>query len=252
MKTCWLNRENNPECILFMAGWGMGPEPFQQMAAGPVDVFMAYDYRSLDPADLLSQLSGYDHIHLLAWSMGVWAAGRLFQQNQFRSTIAIGGTCRPIDDRYGLQEQVFDATIKNFSPAVLADFYRAMFETPEHAQRFLDTSPNRLPAELQEELIALRAACRTTPKAGDIFDKKIVTGRDRIFPARNQIRAWGRQNCETMAQPHFPFYQWASWAELLEDFSRRGAAPALISAGGIGAAPLPRKTGMDQKNLRND
>ncbi len=252
MKTCWLNREGNPDCILFMAGWGMGPEPFQQMTAGPMDVIMVYDYRRLDHADLLSQLPENSRIHLLSWSMGVWVAGKLFQQNKFSSTTAIGGTCRPIDDAYGLPEQLFDATINNFSPVILNNFYSAMFDNPEQAQWFLDNPPNRSPVGLQEELIALRTACRVQPEVKDIFDHKIVTSRDRIFPARNQIRAWGRQNCETMAQPHFPFYQWASWAELLEDFSRRGAAPTLMSAGGIGAAPLPRKTGMDQKKLRND
>ena len=221
MQISWLNRENNPDCILFMAGWGMGPEPFQAMTAGPVDLVMVYDYRSLEDCGLLSLLSDIKNcrIHLLAWSMGIWAAGRLLQDScstaTFSSTTAVGGTCRPIDDKYGIPCRVFDDTIHDFSPSVLTNFYSAMFEGPEQSDHFLNHLPDRPPEELKEELIALRAACRNKPEVPDIFDRRIVTTRDRIFPARNQIRAWGRDNCESIALPHFPFYQWSSWAELL-------------------------------------
>lgn len=224
MQFQWLNRENNPDCILFMAGWGMGPEPFQDMAAGPVDMVMVYDYRSLEDCDLHSLLpqNSKCRIHLLAWSMGVWVAGRLLQDlsslstSTFSSTTAIGGTCRPIDDRYGIPCQLFDDMIHDFSPGVLNDFYSAMFDSADQADQFLNHPPNRPEEELKKELISLRAACRVMPEVPDIFQRRIVTSRDRIFPARNQIRSWGRDNCESITLPHFPFYQWSSWAELLE------------------------------------
>ncbi len=218
MQISWLNRENNPDCILFMAGWGMGPEPFQAMAAGSVDLVMVYDYRSLKDCDLSALLPDNKNcrIHLLAWSMGVWVAGRLLQDFSFSSATAIGGTCRPIDDRYGIPCRLFDDTIDDFSPAVLTNFYTSMFDSPEQADQFLNHLPDRPLEELKEELIALRAACRTRPEVPDIFDRRIVTTRDRIFPARNQIRAWSRDNCESIALPHFPFYKWSNWAELLE------------------------------------
>ena len=221
MQFHWLNRENNPDCILFMAGWGMGPEPFQDIAAGPVDLIMVYDYQSLKHFDLCSLLpkNSKCRIHLLAWSMGVWVAGRLLQDlcspSTFSSTTAIGGTCRPIDDRYGIPCQLFDDMIHDFSPEVLNDFYSAMFDSAEQADQFLNHPPNRPEEELKKELISLRAACRVMPKVPDIFQRRIVTTRDRIFPPRNQIRSWDRDNCESIALPHFPFYQWSSWAELL-------------------------------------
>jgi biotin synthesis protein BioG len=196
----------------------MSPEPFQDMAAGPVDVVMACDYRSLDEFNLSalpSDLKNYN-IHLLAWSMGVWVAGGLLNNFSFSSATAIGGTCRPIDDRYGIPCQVFDDMIHDFSPAVLNDFYSAMFGSSEQIDQFLNHPPNRPEEELKEELVSLRAACRVMPEIPDIFQRRIVTSRDRIFPPRNQIRSWGRDNCESVALPHFPFYQWSSWAELLE------------------------------------
>jgi len=217
MKTCWLNRADNPDRILFMAGWGMGPEPFQDMAAGPVDLLMVYDYRSLDDRELRSLLACNNscRLHLLAWSLGVWLAGSLLENIPFSSATAIGGTCRPIDDRYGIPCQVFDDMIDNFSPAALTSFYRAMFDHSEQADRFLEHRPDRPLAELKEELLSLRTACRNRPQVADIFDRHLATTRDRIFPTRNQIRAWGRDNCESIALAHFPFYQWSSWAKLL-------------------------------------
>ena len=219
MKTYWLNRKNNPDCILFMAGWGMGAEPFKELVHGPVDVIMACDYRNLDDLEISSLLPDTRRVHLLAWSMGVWVAGRLLADIAFASATAIGGTCRPIDDKLGIPGRVFDETIDNFSPVVLNDFYSAMFDSSDEAQRFLHSSPARPLQELKEELIALRSACRLQPEAKDIFDRRLVTSRDRIFPARNQVRAWGRENIESIALPHFPFYQWPGWTGLLECFS---------------------------------
>ncbi len=212
----WLNRENNPDCILFMAGWGMDPEPFQVLAAGPVDLVMVYDYRSLESfylAGLLADLKQYN-THLLAWSMGVWVAGGLLADFSFSSTTAIGGTCTPIDDRSGIPCKLFEEMMTDLSPQVLTDFYTAMFDNPDQADRFLNHQPNRPLQELREELITLHSACQIRPKVPDIFDHHTVTSRDRIFPPRNQIRAWGRNNCESAALPHFPFYHSLSLAEL--------------------------------------
>jgi biotin synthesis protein BioG len=214
MKSCWLNRTNNRDCILFMAGWGMGPEPFKSMVPEEVAVLMIYDYRNIDQLDIRALLPDTPRLHLLAWSMGVWAAGRLLTEIRFSSATAVGGTCRPIDDKLGIPEQVFDETIDNFSPAVLANFYSAMFDSPGQARRFLDTPPDRPLQELKEELMNLRSACRMQPEVKDIFNSRLVTSRDRIFPARNQIRAWGRDNCKSIPLPHFPFYQQPDWLEL--------------------------------------
>ena len=216
MQTCWLNQHDNPDCILFMAGWGMGPEPFRTVMREAVDVFMVYDYRSLEDCDLTTLLPTNRRLHLLAWSMGVWVAGRLLEQVVFSSATALGGTCRPVDDRYGIPHKVFRKTIAHFSPDVLHDFYNAMFDNTAQARQFLARQPDRPLAELKDELVLLYDSCRLHPEAADIFQTRIVTSRDRIFPARNQIRAWGRDNCTSVVLPHFPFYQWTGWMELLE------------------------------------
>ena len=155
MKTCWLHQQGNQDCLLFMAGWGMCPEPFHDIPARSVDVLMLYDYRSMDCEDISSALENlqekapYRKIHLLAWSMGVWAASMLFANktlsvpgltppltSMFASTIAIGGTCHPIHDKLGIPENNFADMAERLSPARVKTFHRSMFADEQQANRF--------------------------------------------------------------------------------------------------------------------
>ncbi|MBU4486548.1 MAG: DUF452 family protein, partial [Candidatus Delongbacteria bacterium] len=52
----------------------------------------------------------------------------------------------------------------------------------------------------------------------DCYDTAIVSCNDRIFPEKNQINFWeGRAKiirCQNA--PHFIFYNWESWEDLLK------------------------------------
>jgi len=212
MKTCWLRREGSTDCILFMAGWGMGPEPFADVDFGQTDVLMTYDYRSVDDSNL-TVLPQDGRLHLLAWSMGVWVAawlarhGPLFSTLRFCTATAVGGTLRPIDDRCGIPTQGLETMLTGFSPAVLEDFYCSMFDSEAATKRFLACRPQRSWQALREELRHLREASQSGEgDLVDIFSRRIVTSRDRIFPVRNQLRAWGKNCCEVRQLPHWPFY----------------------------------------------
>ena len=190
----------------------MGPEPFVDLASWPADVLMLYDYRSLDDTPL-AEVHGRPQLYLLAWSMGVWAAAWLKQHSElfstlhFHSAIAVGGTLRPVDDQHGIPVQGFADMLRELSVEKAEAFYRSMFDREEEAECFLRHRPQRTCAELGEELGCLHELCRCSMDMPDIFSRRIVTNRDRIFPARNQLRAWGRQRCHAAALPHFPFYQ---------------------------------------------
>ena len=212
MKSCWLRGNGSRDCLVFMAGWGMGPEPFAELASGPADLLLLYDYRTLDDA-VLADLHGREHLHLLAWSMGVWAAAWLQQRSElfsalhFQSATAVGGTLRPVDDQHGIPVQGFAEMLRDVSAEKMEAFYRSMFDCEEEADHFLCRRPQRACAELREELGCLHDLCRCSGDVPDIYSRRIVTSRDRIFPARNQLRAWGRQKCLAAALPHFPFYR---------------------------------------------
>jgi hypothetical protein len=198
---------------------------------------MLYDYRSMDFEDISSALKNlqgnfqekapYRKIHLLAWSMGVWAASMLFAKtifsaSDFASKIAIGGTCHPVHDKLGIPARNFTDMAERLSPAGVEAFQRSMFADEQEAKRFASSfrQGGLSVAELQQELLALATAYtayKIQPDVPDMYTNKIVTGRDRIFPARNQIRAWGRKQCRTLSLPHFPFYHWPSWSAMLEE-----------------------------------
>ncbi len=190
-----------------MAGWGMGPEPFAPLAGDDFDLFICYDYRELSMPDM-SIFSGYDRLELIAWSMGVWVAAGLFcgQENLFSRATALGGTLQPINDQTGIPAAAFDATIKNLDEARLEAFYASMFDMKAQSEQFMHNRPARSVSSVREELISLRSAVQGAGSVPDIFSRRIVTMRDRIFPARNQLRAWGKPRTERMKWPHFPFY----------------------------------------------
>lgn len=216
MELSWLNRRNNPECIVFFNGWGMDPCPFTDIPCGRLDLLMAWDYRSLDslPLDLLGQ---YQAVHLVAWSMGVWAAGTMLHKaaDIFTSTTAIGGTLDPIHDRLGLPAAAYDSMVNNFTPAALAAFHLSMFDSSSEHQRFLEQKPHRSNRELCSELNALRTAYQERGAAANIFTHVLVTSRDQVFPARNQLRSWKGTNIIRTDWAHFPFYTMADWRTLL-------------------------------------
>ena len=53
----------------------------------------------------------------------------------------------------------------------------------------------------------------------NIFNKVIIGNHDRIFPANNQVNFWENKiNYKTFDAPHFPFYKWNNWGEVLNAF----------------------------------
>lgn len=218
MQCCWLSRTGQPSCLLFFAGWGMDPEPFRPIAPKGHDLLMFYDYRDLaiDPATLLPQ--PYRRHILLAWSMGVWVAGRLLADNRDRlgAAVAVNGTLTPIDDRCGIAAQAYDGMLQTFSASALDDFYRSMFADQGAENKFLANRPRRPPAEIKAELAALREAYLLHGPAADIYTSVLAGSRDRVFVSRAQLRSWGRERCRLFAGPHFPFYA-MDWDDLLRE-----------------------------------
>lgn len=218
MQRCWLVHENRPACILFLPGWGMDPVPFRSIPADGYDVFMAYDYREIAPVALMEETRSYPSLHLLAWSMGIWIAGKFLSgyRERFSSALAINGTLTPIDAEKGIASETYAAMIREFSSDRLEMFYRDMFDDDAGASRFLASRPDRSAASLREELRIMQEKYAKLGPGEDIFSRRLVGSRDRIFPARSQVRSWGRERCETIRVAHFPFYGWPSWDRLIE------------------------------------
>lgn len=216
MQTTWMHRNHHRECIVFFSGWGMDPAPFRSLPAGDRDLYMVYDYRELEPL-ALDPLAGYDRLHLIAWSMGVWVAAHLLvdRADAFASRTALGGTLAPVDKQRGIPPERYAAMVDDFNQETLDGFYRNMFDSEDQLTRFLANRPQRGLDELHAEMVAFRHWFHQYGEAGDLFTQKIITSRDRIFSGRNQLRAWGK-DCGTVRNwPHFPFSLLADWQDLL-------------------------------------
>ncbi len=198
MKQCFLKKEGNRRLLLFFAGWGADERLFDRQVAEGYDYLLCFDYRK--PDFDYGLLASYESIRLLAWSMGVWVAGKTFEGNdtyRWEMKVAVNGTPFPVDGEKGIPPAVFDGTLTRFSENTLARFRRRMCGSVEQVKAFLSHNPYRSVEELREELAVLGEVARTSPADAFSWDKAIVGTHDNIFPVENQRRAWkGTAVCE--------------------------------------------------------
>lgn len=220
MKTHWMHRTGRPDCLVFVAGWGMDPTPFEFLGSRAWDVLLLYDHRELAaPPEVEAALAAHDRVVLLAWSMGVWVAARVFGgcRDAFAAAIALCGTLTPIDARRGTPPEACDSLAADLTPSALHRFHAGMFSDAGEATRFLRHAPRRALPGLLEELLALRSAYARLGEARDIYSRRLIASRDVVVPARNQMRAWNKGPHTLLRAPHFPFYRWTTWDDLLRE-----------------------------------
>ena len=171
--------------MLFFAGWGSEENLFRHPVEEGYDYLLCFDYRTLDFD--YTQIEGYTEIRLLAWSMGVWVASRVFAGHSFpwQMKLAVNGTPFPIDDRCGIPEMIFKGTLEHFSEDKLARFRRRMCGSSGQTEEFLSHTPTRTAEELREELAALALGITAYGSSSFIWDRAIIGNRDKIFPPRN-------------------------------------------------------------------
>lgn len=201
MKQTFIKKEGHPRLMLFFAGWGSEENLFRHPVEEGYDYLLCFDYRTLDFD--YTQIEGYTEIRLLAWSMGVWVASRVFTGHSFpwQMKLAVNGTPFPIDDRQGIPEMIFKGTLEHFSEDTLARFRRRMCGSSGQTEEFLSHAPTRTAEELREELAALAQVITTCAAPSFTWDKAIIGNRDKIFPPRNQHKAWqGTEIMETEAE----------------------------------------------------
>ena len=227
MKQIYLHKSPaSPSLTLLFGGWGSGAELFADCRPKDSDLMLCYDYHDLDFDS--SVLKEYSSIRVVAWSMGVWAASRLFSEGAFEGVnvekaTAFGGTVELADDLYGIPGAIFEATVRGMSPAALKKFRRRMCGA--FLQHFEDHLPERSFEDLEGELRAVAATLgRSSAKhpaepsteppsqnpkdlpAGKPFWTSAVAGSgDLIFPVANQLNSWGKRGvpCPVIDAPHY-------------------------------------------------
>jgi biotin synthesis protein BioG len=223
MKHKLIAGQSATEIIIFFNGWGMDARPVQHLAAEvTMDVLLLFDYTILKlPINLEELCRRYQRVHLLAWSLGVWAAAIVLENSsiKFDSAIAINGTVSPVSSQYGIPPEIFHATLNTWDELSRKKFNRRMCAKPE-ILKFFDTNlPERSPEEQRIELQAIAnmiAAQKQTPNAA-IFKLALSGNDDRIFPLAAQVAAWQKAGVPVAqhAMPHYPFTLFNRWQEWL-------------------------------------
>ena len=97
--------------ILFFTGWGMD-ENSVKLKQDSYDLITVFNYRNIN-TDFLEKVKSYKEIYIIAWSMGVIFASYFMDKiKNVKESIAINGTLKIIDDKFGINTKIFDATWK--------------------------------------------------------------------------------------------------------------------------------------------
>ncbi|MCL3851277.1 DUF452 family protein [Parabacteroides leei] len=199
--------------LLFFSGWSASPELFTRLEAREeTDIMICYDYREMAFEE---DLTRYDEIHLVAWSMGVRMAElALGSKYTFATATAINGTPCPIDDAYGIPVDIFRGTLDNLTAEGLHRFNRRMCGTREIHTHYQTVAARPLD-EVRDELQAIYDRCSSSAGNPIPWTRALVGSDDRIFPVANQLAYWsGRCNVTQISSPHYPFHLWKQWNEL--------------------------------------
>lgn len=222
MKTCWLNKQNNKNLIVFFAGWSFDSQPFCDFCSGKnCDILMAYDYNSMEIPQELIDLQGYANKTLIGWSMGVFVAyqnRKLF--GDFDCKIAINGTVTPVDDNFGIPVKIFELTLKHAETGLRGKFYKNVFQTQEEFEKYqlhpvLRSIENRV-AELESLYAQIKQL--SNEEYEKFYDCAIVCESDKIIPPANQKASHDKNNVPVISLPygHCPFYRFSKWDEIIE------------------------------------
>ena len=222
MKTHWLHQNNKETLIIFFAGWGQDEHVFKHLNSLDYDVLIIYDYTVLNKLKIEDR---YNSTIIISWSLGVWISehtnSEIIKNSQL--SIAINGTTNPIDNQYGIPPQIYQGTVDGFTERNRDKFIMRMCGNKEALRSY--NKPYRSLESQLEELIAIQEAYLTTPRMNSSnYQHILISEDDRIFPAKNQKDGWNSLSSNHKiileTSPHYPFYLWKSWDEIIAKFTK--------------------------------
>jgi pimeloyl-[acyl-carrier protein] methyl ester esterase len=215
----FLHKRNYKKLIIFFNGWGMDEHPFLPLSTKGYDLLMVSDHSTaLDTSFLLETIADYDERILISWSMGVLAAQLVFQDNKevFIRKIAINGTLCPVDDKFGIPVDNYISTLSEFDEETRMKFYGRMCRKRKVLTQFIENIPQRNIQNQKEELAFYLQKKKCLTHESSIYDDVIVSSQDFVIPTSNQLRFWGEDRILIVEGPHFPFYGWRSWHDIVQ------------------------------------
>lgn len=194
-----------------------------------------YDYRDIadkEVAEIRAIVSQFSNITLIAWSFGTFYAdyllGKIFTEGMTLPTrsLAINGTLFPVDDEYGVPENMFQGTLSGLDSRNLQKFYLRISGTGDIKQKYFESAEMDIDA-LKDELAAIHERAifpdSECSQSRWHWTDVYLTKEDRIFPYDNLYRFWSEIynltpiNIVSASGAHFPFYKWNSWNDLISE-----------------------------------
>jgi biotin synthesis protein BioG len=207
-------KDGNKILVLFFCGWGMDEKCISHIDSDNIDVMVFFDYRG-DISCPEINLSKYESVHVVAWSMGVWVANQLIGDisSEIDKKIAFCGSPCPVDDNYGIPLKIFDITLEGLKRTGTVKFFSRMLNG------LSDTNFHKPDRELEEQIEELNNLKVNSLKSElkEVKWNKVVIGmKDKIFPSANLMNYWdGKSIIVKSDLPHYPFDQYDTWEKIL-------------------------------------
>ncbi len=192
MKFEWLKKSSSKTLVVFFNGWGMDSNALNVEAFPNSDLLMFYDYTDLS-LQIPYSASDYEKIYLVAWSFGIWVANLHFEKfKNITLSIAINGSICPVNDKYGISENIFSATLNNYDETTKSKFSTRIFGSISKAKEIENASSMR-PAEAQKlELAQLQRYFQEFPQTKKNWSRYFAADADKIFPLESMKNCWGK------------------------------------------------------------
>jgi len=235
MKTYISRREKNNTLIVVYGGWGTDENVFTPLCNGDFDFILFYNY-SADEAFVLPEIKKYEKITLIGWSIGVWAAEYLSPKTGIKPdvTIAVNGTPIPADDHYGIPLSEFESTLNNITEENMENFYIRMFGDRKTYKTNIDRVPVRTIKSLHDELRWLYNRIMEQKEPGFRWDYAVISSRDKIFPSKNLLGYWRKEESTKKiigSLSHYCFHEWKTYTDFIGFVENYGSKTGKAKAG---------------------
>lgn len=219
MKTYIRRREANTNLIIVFGGWGTDQNAFLPLCTPDHDLILYYNYSADEPL-ILPEEKTYEHITLIGWSLGIWAAEYLSSSMGLEPdlSIAINGTPVPADDLYGVPLDIFEGTLNKLSDQGMEKFNLRLFGDKTTLDKYRDRTSRRSVDSFREELRWMYNRIMETNDLKYRWDIAVASPDDRIFPYKNVIGYWSKRESTSLVSlelPHYPFFHWESFMEMI-------------------------------------
>ncbi|MCG8697283.1 MAG: DUF452 family protein [Bacteroidales bacterium] len=217
MKSNYLHKNNNDNCILFFNGWGMDECAVTHLNSNNYDIFMFNEYNALTSSSF--SFTSYNNLFVVAWSLGVWVAGNYLSNNNLvvKKAIAINGTMLPIDDTMGIANNIFTKTQQTWNERNRKKFDIRMFGGIKEYEALNARHSSRNIIDQKSELEYLENEITNNQIPSFNWNTAAIGDGDLIFTTANQQNYWqGKAKIVLMDMPHYPFKKFTQWSEIIE------------------------------------